>query len=101
MTLPGIWKFPDSFHADSLSGNTRRSNPQSDSFGFLSSGEKGGMIGVALLLGALLGEPATSTRAQAAECVAVSILGLASGLALASSKDRGLHERVAGGESMP
>jgi hypothetical protein len=47
------------------------------------------MIGVALLLGALLGEPATSTRAQAAECVAVSILGLASGLALASSKDRG------------
>jgi MFS transporter, DHA2 family, methylenomycin A resistance protein len=52
-----------------------------------SARQTGGVIGVALL-GALLGEPATLAGAHAAEYVAAGILCLASGLALAASKDR-------------
>jgi DHA2 family methylenomycin A resistance protein-like MFS transporter len=51
-----------------------------------SARQTGGVIGVALL-GALLGEPATSAGAQAAEFVATAVLCLASGLALAASKN--------------
>jgi len=48
--------------------------------------QSGGVIGVALL-GALLGEPATSAGAQAAEYVGAGVLCLAGGLALAASKN--------------
>lgn len=51
-----------------------------------SARQTGGVIGVALL-GALLGEPATSAGAQAAEYTASGVLCLASGLALAASKN--------------
>jgi DHA2 family methylenomycin A resistance protein-like MFS transporter len=51
-----------------------------------SARQTGGVIGVALL-GALLGEPATSAGAQAAEFVATAVLCLASGLALAAPKN--------------
>jgi len=51
-----------------------------------SARQTGGVIGVALL-GALLGEPATSAGAQAAEYVAAGVLCLAGGLALAASKN--------------
>jgi DHA2 family methylenomycin A resistance protein-like MFS transporter len=51
-----------------------------------SARQTGGVIGVALL-GALLGEPATSAGTQAAEYVAAGVLCLASGLALAASKN--------------
>jgi MFS transporter, DHA2 family, methylenomycin A resistance protein len=52
-----------------------------------SARQTGGVIGVALL-GALLGDPATLAGAHAAEYVAAGVLCLASGLALAASKDR-------------
>jgi DHA2 family methylenomycin A resistance protein-like MFS transporter len=48
--------------------------------------QTGAVIGVAIL-GALLGEPATSAGAQAAEYTAAGGLCLASGLALAASKN--------------
>jgi DHA2 family methylenomycin A resistance protein-like MFS transporter len=50
-----------------------------------SARQTGGVIGVALL-GTLLGEPATSVGARAAEYVAAGALCLAGGLALATSK---------------
>lgn len=50
-----------------------------------SARQTGAVIGVALL-GALLGQPATSAGAQAAEYTAAAVLCLASGLALAASK---------------
>jgi DHA2 family methylenomycin A resistance protein-like MFS transporter len=56
-----------------------------------SARQAGGVIGVALL-GALLGEPATSAGAQAAEYVAAGILCLASGVALAAST-KSPHQR--------
>ena len=49
------------------------------------------MIGVALL-GALLGEPATLAGAHAAEYLAVALFCLASGVALAASKDWRLQD---------
>jgi len=52
-----------------------------------SARQTGGVIGVALL-GALLGEPATSAGVRAAEYVAAGLLCLASGLALAAATDR-------------
>jgi DHA2 family methylenomycin A resistance protein-like MFS transporter len=51
-----------------------------------SARQTGGVIGVALL-GALLGEPATSGGAQAAEYVAAGVLCLASAVALAASEN--------------
>jgi DHA2 family methylenomycin A resistance protein-like MFS transporter len=51
-----------------------------------SARQTGGVIGVALL-GALLGEPATSAGTQAAEYTAAGALCLASGLALAGSRN--------------
>jgi DHA2 family methylenomycin A resistance protein-like MFS transporter len=51
-----------------------------------SARQTGGVIGVALL-GALLGEPATSAGAKAAEYTAAGVLCLASALALAASKN--------------
>ena len=51
-----------------------------------SARQAGGVIGVALL-GALLGQPATLAGAHAAEYVAAGVLCLASGLALAASKN--------------
>jgi MFS transporter, DHA2 family, methylenomycin A resistance protein len=51
-----------------------------------SARQTGGVIGVALL-GTLLGEPVTSAGAQVAEYVAACVLCLASGLALAASKN--------------
>jgi DHA2 family methylenomycin A resistance protein-like MFS transporter len=51
-----------------------------------SARQTGGVIGVALL-GALLGEPATPAGAQAAEYTAAGVLCLASGIALATSKN--------------
>jgi predicted MFS family arabinose efflux permease len=51
-----------------------------------SARQTGGVIGVALL-GTLLGEPVTSAGGQAAEYVAACVLCLASGLALAASKN--------------
>jgi len=51
-----------------------------------SARQAGGVIGVALL-GALLGQPATLPGAHAAEYVAAGVLCLASGLALAASKN--------------
>ena len=50
-----------------------------------SARQAGGVIGVALL-GALLGEPATSAGAEVAEYVAAGVLCLASGLAFAASQ---------------
>ena len=50
-----------------------------------SARQAGGVIGVALL-GALLGEPATSAGAEVAEYVAAGVLCLASGLAFAVSQ---------------
>jgi sulfite exporter TauE/SafE len=58
------------------------------------------LIGVALL-GALLGEPATSAGAQAAEYVAAGVLCLASGLALAASKDWRLTPLAVSDRSKP
>jgi hypothetical protein len=49
------------------------------------------VIGVALL-GALLGEPATLAGAHAAEYLAVALFCLASGVALAASKDWRLQD---------
>jgi len=51
-----------------------------------SARQTGGVIGVALL-GALLGEPATLAGTHAAEYLAAGVLFLASGVALAASKD--------------
>jgi MFS transporter, DHA2 family, methylenomycin A resistance protein len=51
-----------------------------------SARQAGGVIGVALL-GALLGDPATSAGARAAECLAAGMLCLAGGVALAASRD--------------
>jgi DHA2 family methylenomycin A resistance protein-like MFS transporter len=51
-----------------------------------SARQTGGVIGVAVL-GALLGEPPTSAGTQAAEYAAAGVLCLASGLALAASKN--------------
>ena len=53
-----------------------------------SARQAGGVIDVALL-GAVLGEPATLAGAHAAEYVAAGVFCLASGLALAASKDWG------------
>jgi MFS transporter, DHA2 family, methylenomycin A resistance protein len=51
-----------------------------------SARQTGGVIGVALL-GGLLGGPVTSAGVQAAEYTAASVLCLASGLALAASRN--------------
>jgi DHA2 family methylenomycin A resistance protein-like MFS transporter len=59
-----------------------------------SARQTGGVIGVALL-GALMGEPATSAGVQVAEFVAAGVLCLASGLAFAASKNWCLTRPVA------
>jgi hypothetical protein len=82
VSLPWIRKFPRPF---------KRREPGRKNHvvhilnpGFLSSSKKkGGPIAV---LGMLLGQPATSANAQVVCCIA-GVLGVASGLALASSKD--------------
>jgi MFS transporter, DHA2 family, methylenomycin A resistance protein len=58
-----------------------------------SARQTGGVIGVALL-GALLGEPATSAGARAAESVAAGLLCLASGVALAAATDWRLTQQM-------
>jgi MFS transporter, DHA2 family, methylenomycin A resistance protein len=60
-----------------------------------SARQTGGVIGVALL-GALLGEPATSAGAQSAEYMAAGGLCLASAVALAASKNWRLTRPLAG-----
>jgi MFS transporter, DHA2 family, methylenomycin A resistance protein len=57
-----------------------------------SARQTGGVIGVALL-GALLGQPVTAAGAQAAEYLAAGVLCLASGLALAASRNWRLNLR--------
>ena len=60
-----------------------------------SARQTGGVIGVALL-GALLGEPATSAGAQVAGYVAAGVLCLASAVAVAASKNSPLRRPLAG-----